>query len=299
MLEKLISGHRPENTWAKSPDFAEPLLVQELIMSQLIIRSLLLTLVMLGVWYVADALISGEVWSGMTVSKSALTVEYCEFNHTDRFFHQPMNTYSNLAYFFLGVLICQIGLIDYKRREQPSRNRLAMFPLLSVLMGSCFIYLSFGSAFFHASLTYLGQRVDMNGTYGLMLVLVGIALYNVLHRVEFGTVAKRVWVTVLVVLIVLFLQLALLISSSLLLPGLILTLMFLMGFNYFQFPKKRYGWVAILSFVLIILAVKIRTMDVQKIGCDPFSLIQGHAVWHLLTGLSSFCSFAFFRFTKP
>lgn len=35
----------------------------------------------------------------------------------------------------------------------------------------------------------------------------------------------------------------------------------------------------------------------QKVGCDPYSLLQGHALWHVLTGLSSFCSYAFFRFT--
>ncbi|GAB4038918.1 hypothetical protein GCM10028809_58560 [Spirosoma gilvum] len=243
--------------------------------------------------------LKGTIWAGMQVSKSALTVEYCEFNHTDRFFHQPMNTYSNLAYFFLGVLVLQIAISDYKTQGERPKNRMQAFPLLSALLGICFIYLGFGSAFFHASLTYVGQRVDMNGTYGLTLTLVGIALYHVLYKIRFSESARRIWVISLVVLIGLFFKLSLLIPSGILLPSLILISLLLTGINYFQCRKERFGWVPIVSFLLIVIAIKIRTLDVQKFGCNPHSLVQGHAVWHLLTGLSSFCSYAFFRFTRP
>ncbi|WP_020595774.1 ceramidase domain-containing protein [Spirosoma panaciterrae] len=268
------------------------------LMTRMLLRSATATFWMFAGWINLNTLLKGDVWAGMQVSKSALTVEYCEFNHTDRFFHQPMNTYSNLAYFFLGILVLQIAVSDYKKRDLQSRNRLKSFPLLSALAGICFIYLSFGSAFFHASLTYIGQRVDMNGTYGLTLTLVGIALYQVLHKVRFSESAKQWSLVVLVVLIILFLKISLLIPSGILLPALILSLLLLTGINYFQFRKERYGWVAIASFILIVVAIKIRTLDVHKFGCNPHSLVQGHAIWHLLTGLSSFCSYAFFRFTR-
>lgn len=264
----------------------------------LLLRSAYATLGMFVFWLGLNTTLNGNIWAGMQVSKSALTVEYCEFNRTDRFFHQPMNTYSNLAYFFLGVLVLQIAFSDYKNRNLSSANRLEAFPLLSVLVGLCFVYLSFGSAFFHASLTYVGQRVDMNGTYGLTLTLVGVALYHVLHTINFSESAKQRWMVALVVLIVLFLKISLLIPSGILLPVLILSLLLLTGVHYFQFRKKRFGWVAITSFILIVVAIKIRTLDVQKFGCNPHSLVQGHAIWHLLTGLSSFCSYAFFRFTR-
>ncbi|WP_332367564.1 hypothetical protein [Spirosoma telluris] len=68
--------------------------------------------------------------------------------------------------------------------------------------------------------------------------------------------------------------------------------------NYIQFRKKRSGLLAIASLVLMVVAVRFRTLDVQKIGCDPHSLIQGHSIWHLLTALSSVCSYSFFRYTK-
>ena len=263
---------------------------------KLLIRSFFLTLGMWAVWFGANAFLNGDVWAGMVISKSALTAEYCEFNNVARFFHQRMNTYSNLAYFFFGIVIVQIGLEDRKNQGIKPQNRLGAFPLLSVLMGISFIYLCFGSAFFHASLTYIGQRVDMNGTYALTLVLVSIALYHVFYTIRLTKAAEKICIALLGILIVLFLKIALLIPSGILLPSLILTLLLFTGINYFQFRKERSGLLAILSFILIVVAIYVRTMDVQKMGCNPHSCYQGHALWHLLTALSSVCSYCFFRF---
>jgi hypothetical protein len=265
---------------------------------KLLIRSCYSTLAMLLVWMFFNNYLTGDFWDGMTVSKSALTVEYCEYNDVSRFFHQSMNTYSNLVYFFFGVFICQIAWEDWKNEGQISKNRLENFPLLSASMGLCFVYLSFGSAFFHASLTWFGQRVDMNGTYGISIILLCIGFYHVLHKIELSDAQKNIFIVVLWAIIFSFYKIALMISSSILVPILILVLLILIGINYLQFRKERSIILAILSVVCIIVAIKIRTLDVQKINCDPHSWYQGHAVWHLLTAMSSLCSYSFFRFTR-
>jgi len=251
---------------------------------------------MLIIWISLNQILDGSIWDGMTLSKSALTVEYCEFNHPDKFFHQSVNTYSNLIYFFLGVLICQIAWEDNKCRSL--QYPLANFPLLSALMGFCFIYLSFGSAFFHASLTWASQRVDMNGTYSITLTLLSIGIYHVFYKINLTERAKKVWIALMVAIILAFYKIHLLISSAVLIPILILMMLIFMGINYFQFPHKQRIILGVLSLLLIIIATKIRIMDVQKINCDPYSYYQGHSVWHLLTGISSFCNYAFFRFWK-
>lgn len=260
--------------------------------------SAIITLAMVVVWMVLNTILSGNVWDGMVVSQSALKVEYCEYNNVSKFFHQSMNTYSNLAYFFFGVIIIKIGLYDFKNSTNNYRNRLEQFPEISVLMGICLIYLSFASAFFHASLTYLGQRVDMNGTYSISISLLGIALYYVFGKTNFSEKAKKVWIAVLVLTIFAFIKIALLVSSGILLPFLILLQTLLVTIIFFQNRKEKSFLLAISSLVLMVIAVKIRTLDVQKIGCDPHSIFQGHALWHLLTAMSSFCSYAFFRFSK-
>lgn len=149
------------------------------ILKKLSFQSLAYTLGMLLVWILFNSVLTGVVWEGMEISKSALTVEYCEFNDTHKFFHQSMNTYSNLVYFFFGIFICLIGKQDFDNQGLISKNRLANYPELSFLIGISFIYLSFGSAFFHASLTWMGQRVDMNATYSLSISILLIALYQV------------------------------------------------------------------------------------------------------------------------
>lgn len=263
----------------------------------LTLHALAYTVVMVGIFFALNAGLDGSIWHGMTVSQSALTVEYCEFNDVRRFFHQSMNTYSNLVYFFFGVLVWQLGWEDHKRRGEAGLNRLQHYPALSLLTGACFVYLSLGSAFFHASMTWVGQRVDMNGTYGLSLSLLGIAAYHVFHKIHLSARGKRVGVGVLVGVILLFYEVHLRIPSRVLLPVLILLTWALVLTNYVQFRRERSAWLGLLSLVLIIVALYIRALDVRKIGCDPHSPFQGHSLWHLLAGLSSFCTYAFFRFT--
>jgi Ceramidase len=264
---------------------------------KILLRSCYASISIILFFFTLNSILNGSVWQGMTISKSALTVEYCELNQVDKFFHQTMNTYSNIVYFFFGILILQIAWEDYKNRELLNLNRLQQFPLLSALVGFCFIYLCFGSAFFHASLTWVGQRVDMNGTYGLTLTLLSVGFYHVFHKIELTNGQKNLWIIGLLILILAFFEIALMVSSSTLIPVLILLSTAFTGIHYFQFRKERFISLGILSFVLIIIAIKIRTLDVQKVGCEPHSLYQGHAVWHLLTAMSSFCSYAFFRFT--
>ena len=259
-------------------------------------QSMAITFAMLLVWILFNSVLMGSVWEGMEISKSALTVEYCEFNDTGKFFHQSMNTYSNLVYFFFGIFMCLIGKHDVNNQQLNLQNRLAKFPELSFLIGTSFIYLSFGSAFFHASLTWIGQRVDMNGTYSLSISIFFIALYSVFHKIELSKSARRGLIIFALLLIISFYQIALFVSSSILLPIFILSAWLLIAINYFQFPKARSLTLALFSIISIVIALKIRTMDVQKINCDPYSLYQGHSLWHFLAGFSSFCSYAFFRF---
>lgn len=253
---------------------------------------------MLLVFFLLNTFLDGSVWNGMVVSKSALTNEYCEYNNVDRLFHQNINTYSNLAYFFFGVFICALAWQDVNNQSDTQLNRLQRFPMLSFLMGASFIYLCIGSAFFHASLTWMGQRVDMNGTYSISISLLFIALYHVFYKLSWSETAKKAFLVAAVLIILSFYELHLLVPSSILLPALILLIWIFSGIHYFQFRKERSIVLALLGLLLIVVAIKIRTLDVQKVNCDPHSAFQGHAVWHVLTALSSFCSYAFFRFSS-
>ena len=266
-------------------------------MKKAFIQASAYTVAMLLVYFLLDTFLDGSVWDGMVVSKSALTAEYCEHNDVQRFFHQNSNTYSNLAYFFIGVFICALARQDFENQSNAHLNRLQKFPMLSFLMGGSFIYLSIGSAFFHASLTWMGQRVDMNGTYSISIALLFIAVYHVFYKINWSETLKKATIVAALLVIVSFYEIHLLVSSGILLPVMILLIWIFTAINYFQFRKERSIILGLLGLVLIVVALKIRQLDVQKIGCDPHSVFQGHSFWHILTALSSFCSYAFFRFT--
>jgi hypothetical protein len=266
--------------------------------TQILRNGLLGTGLLLGIALSLDFVFDSSVWTGMKLSQSAITVEYCEFNHPERLFHQPINTYSNLIYFFYGLLVFQLALKDFKFFGINGINSVRNSPYLSILLAANFIYLSFGSAFFHSSLTWIGQRIDMNATYGLTLSLICIGLVQVLTK---KALTKQIQVGLVVGMLFLiagFLPLALQISSSILLPSLFLILLVLGIINYFQYPAQRTPVLGVLSFVLLAVAIQIRSLDVAKVNCDPMSIWQGHALWHFLTATSSLCMYFYFRRVK-
>lgn len=266
--------------------------------SQLLRNAVIGTGILFGIALALDYFLDSNLWEGMVVSKSALTVEYCEFNHPERLFHQPVNTYSNLIYFFYGLLVIQLALKDFNFFRGKGVNSVRNSPYLSILLAANFIYLSFGSAFFHSSLTWIGQRVDMNATYGLTLSLICIGLVQVLVKKELSKQIQIGLVLGMLLLLAGFLPLALQISSAILLPSLFLALLLLGISNYFQYPSQRSPVLGVLSFTLLAVAIQIRAMDVAKINCDPMSIWQGHALWHFLTATSSLCMYLYFRRVK-
>ena len=266
--------------------------------TQILRIGLLGTGLLLGIALSLDFVLDSSVWTGMKVSQSAVTVEYCEFNHPERLFHQPINTYSNLIYFFYGLLVFQLALKDLKLVGVKGVNSVRNSPYLSILLAANFIYLSFGSAFFHSSLTWIGQRIDMNATYGLTLSLICISLVQVLIKKQLTKQIQVGLVVGMLLFIAGFLPLALQISSSILLPSLFFILLVLGIINYFQYPSQRSPLLGLLSFVLLAVAIQIRSMDVAKINCDPMSIWQGHALWHFLTATSSLCMYLYFRRVK-
>lgn len=96
--------------------------------SQILRNALLGTGILFGIALALDYSLDSSVWEGMVVSQSALTVEYCEFNHPERFFHQPVNTYSNLIYFFYGMVVFQLGWKDWKAFTNREANTVRKFP---------------------------------------------------------------------------------------------------------------------------------------------------------------------------
>lgn len=252
--------------------------------------SLLFTLVLGLIFFYLNHALGESIWSGMQISKSALTAEYCELYRTGHLFHQPVNTYSNLFYFFLGSIILGLSI---KSTNASNRNSLQQFPALMAFCGFSLIYLCFGSSFFHASMTWTGQRVDMNATYAVCLSCLAISSYYY-FQLHFTSWIKTLYILVLSLLVIFFVYLHLHVSSMILLPLFIILILFFTLINYNRNKKALSIQFAWLSLLFVIGAFILRTLDILKIVCNPTSVFQGHSLWHIFTGLSAFFLFWFF-----
>ncbi len=187
---------------------------------------------------------------------------------------QPANTWSSLA--FIAVALWVAG--RHVRRLKTGRPPLSRAEL-SILVGSLAI-VGLGSAFYHASLTFVGQVIDVSGMYL-------IATFILLHRIGpkwglspawsiFGFVGLNAALMLAQVTTPSLRRLAfgVLLVSALLVEG--------------RASRKGRKWLA-MGASLMAVAFVIWLLDLWRVVCAPDSLLQGHAVWHLLGAGAAAC----------
>ena len=148
----------------------------------------------------------------------------------------------------------------------------------AVIMGLACIFIGVGSAFYHASLTFIGQFFDV---FGMFL----LAALTLVYAWE------RIWNLRLTTTLSLYLALNLLLSwLQITIPdtrryAFAVVLMLALAFEYyFRLKKKpqievRWLWIGT---GLLGGAYIIWILDNTRVVCFENSLFQGHAIWHIL-----------------
>ncbi len=217
---------------------------------------------------------SAQIWADLTPGNCP---EYCErFTscalplHQRPAIQQPLNSWSNLAFVFVGFLAV------FRRPHAGS----FLFATSCVVLGT-------GSFLFHASVTYELQWLDVVGMY---LVEISILAWAV--HCTWGTPYRRLLPVVLVADLLLAIfkwQL----STTLVLLLLGAGIAMLMS-THVRCGRRslRAAW---MPGVLLAVAYMVRDLDVQKVLCAPESLLfQGHALWHFLCATAVWLGFRFF-----
>lgn len=201
----------------------------------------------------------------------------------DSLMRQPANTWSSLAFVVAAVWIAL-------RLRSSERARAALPPAEAGLFMAALALVGFGSAFYHATLTFIGQVVDVAGMY---LVATFILLHRLgprFHLPPIGSVLVFVTVN------------AALMAGQITTPsmrrvafGVLLVLALAI-----EWGSSRRGrpWLA-RGALLMILAFVIWALDRERVICDPESLLQGHAVWHILGALAAGCLFRSYEEDAP
>ena len=86
---------------------------------------------------------------------------------------QPVNTWSSFGFVLIGFLVIRQSREDVRLRKSNLMTRQRAYP---ALFGVALIITGLGSAFYHASLTFVGQFFDVMGMY---LIASFIMLYNI------------------------------------------------------------------------------------------------------------------------
>jgi len=188
---------------------------------------------------------------------------------------QPANTWSSFGFVLIGLLVMRQSGEDVRLLK---RNLLTSQRAYPLLFGAALVITGLGSAFYHASLTFVGQFFDVMGMYllasfimlynisrlktlrGRNFVLIYILINALLAFVLIQYPAQRRYIFGLIILATLLPEYRLRKTQRLFIKNL--------------FLKAAWG--------TLILAFIIWTLDTTKIICNPTSWLQGHALWHLL-----------------
>jgi len=187
---------------------------------------------------------------------------------------QPANTWSSFAFAIAALFVA----IRLARRTGPR----ALLPAEGVLFAGSLLVVGLGSAFYHASLTFVGQVFDVSGMY-----LVGT--FILMHRLAPRVSRSPIWAVLGFVL-----ANGVLMTAQITTPSLrrVVFGLLLVSALVVEWKESRAGRKWLLGGIgLMALAFVLWVVDRQRLVCEPESLVQGHAVWHLLGALASVCLF--------
>lgn len=204
-------------------------------------------------------------------------------------FRQPSNTWSSLGFVLAGLVVMRLGFNEATPAATRSnllmqhRGLIGLFSLALVLIGV-------GSAFYHASLSFYGQFVDVFGMYLIATFMVMYSLARMYGRVRLMIVLYLVVNLALIFLLLYVPTLRRYAFGFWLLLGL--------GLEY-RYTRQTHVQINLKplqhGLVYMALAFGIWLLDISKTVCFAASWLQGHAVWHILGAISAFHLYLYYR----
>jgi hypothetical protein len=220
---------------------------------------------------------------------------YCEASR-DGWIKQPANTWSNLGYVLAGLLVGFVAGRDVASRAPGKKsNRMRGSFLYPTMYASIGVFIGPASMALHATTTVNGAKIDVFSMYLWATFVLAYALARMRYLSERQFLVLFGVVSAVLVVPVLFDIPAN--SGNAIFATILATYAVLESWIQVRAPKGRYDpiplCVALGAFVLA-FSIWILSHTGAPL-CDPHSLIQGHAAWHLLTAVSVVAFYWFYR----
>jgi hypothetical protein len=240
-----------------------------------------------AVWTVSDS------WGDWRVATCMPDNCFCEAVRPGRI-KQPVNALSSLSFAFVGVLILTTGYLD----RQSQRQRTSAIEGLSgyaIVYAVALVVVGFGSAFYHASLSFVGQFVDVLGMY-LIATFVILYSFGRIKSLSLRSIVASYFAANMSLAWILFSfpSFRRYIFATILLAGL--------GTEYVarrRVPRHLDGRVLTTAVAALAAGFAIWVLDITRMLCVPEGPLQGHAIWHLAGAFASWQLYAYYRSERP
>lgn len=245
---------------------------------------------------------SGSPWADVaSTDVKAYRSEQCEAIDKTAFFLQIANFWSNFAYLAAGLMIL------FFNRSMPGR-----------FIGGSLCFLALCSAWFHGTLTGLGQTLDIVGVYAVLLAIVA---YGFIELMNWEYDDWQSWALMIGAVVVAFIggflrSEVIVFNSDVFTPALVVVIIGWMVWSALARNTPRgvepaaegnmwWGFGITVSAGLFALVFKytdgtdnlLAKHDGHYYEClySHTSVIQGHALWHIFTAVMFVGMFEYFR----
>ncbi len=219
-------------------------------------------------------------------------VEFCE-TPKPGLIKEPANTWSNLGFIIGGIYAAWLLASGKFKSNNNSLTRKLFYSLFYPCM---VVFLGPGSMLKHATQTPIGGFFDMLSMYMIASFISAYAMQR-LFRLSYTQFATIYSFELLCCICAHFTTCRIVFDffgNTAFSFFLGLGILFEVLNIYVRKPSVQIKWV---GFSLASLLVSIIVWDLSRTGtsfCDPDSLFQGHAVWHLGTALAAFFLFRYY-----
>ena len=214
---------------------------------------------------------------------------FAERIRPESIFRTPSNTFSNLAFFYVGLYVLAYAFWDFRRKTSEADPYAIRQPALMGLLGFACVFLGFGSGFMHASLTSMGHWYDLLGMYGSLVAIIALHWGRWVPSVPLGNKRLPTWPVLAIAAIGVTYYCALndaRFGVLVIMLTLIITIGVSVAIDTRIMPtRKYYRWYA-LAIASLALGYTIWNLDDANIFAGPDGWLQEHSIWHLLTALS-------------
>ena len=242
---------------------------------------------------------TNNFWDGWRESHGLRNPSYTEQIFISQIIRTRANTWSNLSYILVGLYAIALSCHDHRQSVTSTSGYVVRTPVMSLTFGVACCILGLASGLFHASLTRMGQQIDVAAMYMPLLTLCAVNLGRWMPAsFNMGRRLFPCWIPLLILVAVCSVILFVFkwsMSSVVVLSSLIAMVGISIVADQFRTSRQlNIRWV-LLSFALLIAAVACRELDIARRFSSPQSWLQGHAFWHLLTSLSLATIYVYYR----